>query len=106
MGKVTLCRLDELASGSSRRFDVRDHRIAVVRFDDEVYAVGDTCSHQNISLSEGEVDEDDRTIECWKHGSTFSLETGEALVLPATKPVPVYDVRVDDGEIVVVLDDD
>lgn len=106
MPKVTLCPLDELRSGEARRFEVAGHRIAVVRIDDDVYAIGDTCSHQNISLSEGEVDVEERTLECWKHGSTFSLETGEALVLPATKPVPVYDVRVDDGQVVVVVDDD
>jgi 3-phenylpropionate/trans-cinnamate dioxygenase ferredoxin subunit len=105
VAKVTLCPLDELAAGSARRFDVGAHRIAVVRIDDDVYAIGDTCSHQNVSLAEGEVDPDDRTIECWKHGSTFSLETGEALILPATRAVPVYDVRVDGGEIVAVLDD-
>ena len=58
------------------------------------------------SLSEGEVDPDERTIECWKHGSQFVLATGEPLSLPATRPVPVYDVRVDDGQIVVVLPDE
>ena len=103
--KERLCRFDELAPGEARRFVVGRHRIAVVRIGDDVYAIGDTCTHQNISLSEGEVHPDDKTIECWKHGSTFSVETGEALILPATRPVPVYDVRVDDGEIVVVLDD-
>jgi 3-phenylpropionate/trans-cinnamate dioxygenase ferredoxin subunit len=106
MAKVTLCALDELEPGAARRFDVGRHRLAVVRIGDDVYAIGDTCSHQNISLSEGEVDADERTVECWKHGSEFSLTTGDALTLPATRPVPVYDVRVDDGEIVVVLDDD
>ncbi|HLT69342.1 MAG TPA: non-heme iron oxygenase ferredoxin subunit [Acidimicrobiales bacterium] len=106
MPKVTLCPLEELRSGEARRFDVAGHRIAVVRIDDDVYAIGDTCSHQNVSLSEGEVDTDELTLECWKHGSTFSLETGEALILPATKPVPVYDVRVDGGQVVVVVDDD
>jgi 3-phenylpropionate/trans-cinnamate dioxygenase ferredoxin component len=105
MAKVTLCPLDDLAPGSARRFDVGGHRIAVVRIDDDVYAIGDRCTHADVSLSEGEVDTDERTIECWKHGSTFSLETGEALVLPATRPEPVYDVRVDGGQIVVVLDD-
>ena len=105
MAKVTLCPLAELAPGSARRFDVAGRRIAVVRIDDDVYALGDQCTHANISLAEGEVDTDERTIECWKHGSTFSLETGEALILPATKAEPVYDVRVDDGQIVVVLDD-
>ena len=105
MPKLTLCALDEIASGSARRFDVGRHRIAVVRIDDAVYAIGDTCTHQNISLSEGDVDTEERTVECWKHGSEFSLETGEALTLPATRPEPVYDVRVDGGQIVVVLDD-
>lgn len=105
MPKLTLCALDEIASGSARRFEVGRHRIAVVRIDDAVYAIGDTCTHQNVSLSEGDVDTEERTIECWKHGSEFSLETGEALTLPATKAEPVYDVRVDGGQIVVVLDD-
>jgi 3-phenylpropionate/trans-cinnamate dioxygenase ferredoxin subunit len=105
MAKVTLCPVHELAPGSARRFDVGDHHIAVVRIGDDVYAIGDVCTHQNISLAEGEVDEEERTIECWKHGSAFSLETGEAITLPATRPEPVYDVRVDGGEIVVVLDD-
>ena len=84
---------------SARRFDVDGHRIAVVRIDDDVYAIGDTLhATQDVSLSEGEVYVDEREIECWKHGSTFSLETGEPQTLPATKPVPVYDVRVDDGD--------
>jgi 3-phenylpropionate/trans-cinnamate dioxygenase ferredoxin subunit len=105
MPKVTLCALDELASGASRRFEVDGHEIAVVRLGDDVYAIGDICSHQRVSLAEGEVDPDECTIECWKHGSEFSLETGEALTLPATQPVPVYEARVDDGNIVVVLND-
>lgn len=106
MAKVTLCRLDELETGTARRFEVGRHRIAVVRIDDDVYAIGDTCTHANISLSEGDIHADDKTIECWKHGSEFSLETGEALTLPATKAEPVYDVRVDADDIVVVVDDE
>ena len=105
MAKVTLCALDDLAPGTARRFEVGRLQIAVVRIGDDVYALGDVCTHQNISLAEGEIDEDELTIECWKHGSAFSLETGEALTLPATQPEPVYDARVDDGQIVVVLDD-
>jgi len=106
MAKVPLCPLDELASGTARHFDVGRHRLAVVRIDDDVYALHDVCSHQEVPLSEGEVDPDERAIECWKHGSQFDLVTGEPLSLPATRPVPVYDVRVDDGMIVVVLPDD
>ena len=69
-----------------------------MRIDDDVYAIGDVCSHANVSLSEGEVWCDEREIECPKHGSTFDLQTGEPVTLPATQPVPVYDVAVVDGD--------
>jgi 3-phenylpropionate/trans-cinnamate dioxygenase ferredoxin subunit len=95
--------LDDLKPGTARQVVIGAHRIALVRIDDDVYAIGDVCSHQDISLSEGEVLCDERQIECWKHGSAFSLETGDPASLPATKPVPVYEARVVDGQIEVVL---
>lgn len=101
---VTVCRLDDLKPTSAQRFDVEGHRLAVIRFDDDdVFVIGDRCSHADYSLAEGEVDADQGTIECWKHGSTFSVATGEPTCLPATKPVPVYEVSVVDGEVRVVL---
>jgi 3-phenylpropionate/trans-cinnamate dioxygenase ferredoxin component len=103
MSAVRLCALDALDDGGARRFDVDGHRLAVIRLGDDVYVIGDRCSHENISLSEGEVDPDDKTVECWKHGSTFSLLDGHPTCLPATKPVPVYEARVVDGEVEVVL---
>ena len=106
MPKLALCPLGDVPSGAARRFEVAGLRIAVVRLGDDVYALYDVCSHQNVPLSEGDVDPDERTIECWKHGSQFDLATGEPLSLPATQPVPVYDVSVDDGQIVVVLPDE
>ena len=98
-----LCPLDEVTEGSAKRFVVGPHKIAIVRIGDDVYAIGDTCTHQDISLSEGDVYADDKQIECWKHGSAFSLLTGEPESLPATKPVPVYDARVVDGHIEVEI---
>lgn len=89
---VRLCAADEVKPGEARRFDVGPHRIALVRIGDDFYALGDRCSHADFSLSEGEVLADDYEIECWKHGSAFSLKSGEPQSLPATKPVPVYDV--------------
>jgi 3-phenylpropionate/trans-cinnamate dioxygenase ferredoxin component len=106
MAKVALCPLDELTPGTARRFDAGSLKLVVIRIGDDVYALYDECSHANVALSEGEVDPDERTIECWKHGSQFDVATGEPLSLPATRPVPVYDVRVDDGEVVVVLPDE
>jgi len=98
-----LCAADDIAPGTARRFDVGDQRICVVRIGEEFYAVGDRCSHADFSLSEGEVWSDEREIECWKHGSTFSLVTGEPQSLPATSPVPVYNVRVEDGDVMVEI---
>jgi 3-phenylpropionate/trans-cinnamate dioxygenase ferredoxin subunit len=102
-GVERLCRLDEIEPGSARRFDVGHHRLCIVRIGDDVYAIGDRCSHEDYSLCEGEIWGDEREIECWKHGSTFSLETGEPQSLPATKPVPVYQVSVEDGDVVVKI---
>ena len=100
---VRLCGVDELKPGDARRFDLGPHRIALVRIEDDYYAVGDRCSHADFSLSEGEVLPDDVEIECWKHGSTFDLRSGEPQSLPATKPVPVYEVAVDGDDVVVTL---
>ncbi|MEQ1788276.1 MAG: non-heme iron oxygenase ferredoxin subunit [Acidimicrobiales bacterium] len=96
--------LADLPEGKARRVEIGGRAVALVRIGDDVYALGDVCSHQDISLSEGDVDCDDRLIECWKHGSAFSLETGAPESLPATKPVPVYEARVVDGQIEVVVD--
>lgn len=101
--RVVLLRRDELKSGEARRFDVGEHRIAIVRIDDDFYALGDRCSHEDFSLAEGEVWTDEREIECPKHGSMFDLTTGEPCSLPATKPVPVYQVEVDGDDVAVVV---
>ncbi len=91
--------LDELAPGSVRKVDVDGVAVAVVRIDDDVYAIGDTCSHAEVSLSDGEVWCEERELECPKHGSSFSLTTGEPSVLPATQPVPVFDAEVVEGQV-------
>jgi len=100
---VRLCRRDELVSGEARRFDVAAHRIVLIRIEDDFYAIGDECSHEDYSLSEGEVLVDSCEIECWKHGSMFDLRTGEPRSLPATKPVPVYEARIEGDDVFVVL---
>ena len=98
-----LCATDEMKPGTAERFDVAGHRIALVRIGDDFYAIGDRCSHADFSLAEGEVWPEELEIECWKHGSTFSLKTGEPQSLPATKPVPVYEVVVEGTDVFVEL---
>lgn len=104
MSGHVVCALDELADGSARRFDVSGRAVAVVRLGDRVYAIGDTCSHADVSLSEGEVHAETCELECWKHGSAFSLVTGQPNTLPATQPVPVYVASVVDGDVVIELE--
>ena len=94
-------RLDELADGTATRVMVDGRPVCVVRIGDDVYAIGDVCSHANVSLSEGEVWCDELEIECPQHSSTFSLQTGAPQTLPATRPVPVYAVSVDDGDVTI-----
>lgn len=103
MSDVRICAVGEVEPGAARRFDVDGHRLSVVRIGDDFYVIGDECSHEDYSLSEGFVWEDECEIECPKHGSMFSLKTGEAITLPATEPVPVYDVRVDGDDVIVRL---
>ena len=101
MADLRVCSVKDVEAGSAKLVDVDGQRLCVVRIGDDFYVVDDTCSHADYSLSEGDVWEDEREIECPKHGSTFSLLTGEPQTLPATRPVPVYDVVVVDGEVVV-----
>jgi 3-phenylpropionate/trans-cinnamate dioxygenase ferredoxin subunit len=98
---MRVCSRGDIEPGSAKRFDVDGQRIAVVRIGDDFYVIGDRCSHEDYSLSEGDVWEDECEIECPKHGSMFSLKTGEAVTMPATEPVPVYDVRVDGDDVIV-----
>jgi 3-phenylpropionate/trans-cinnamate dioxygenase ferredoxin subunit len=101
--EVRVCAVGDVAPGSSRRVEVEGHRLCVVNIGGDFFVIGDECSHQDYSLSEGEVWADECEIECPKHGSTFSLTTGEPRSLPATRPVPVYGVRADGDDVLVTL---
>lgn len=99
---VRVCSTDDLGPGDALKAVIDDVPVAVARDDDgEFHAIGDTCSHEEISLSEGFVE--GSTIECWAHGARFDLITGKALSLPATDPVPVYPVSVVDGDVYVEI---
>ncbi|HEY1106939.1 non-heme iron oxygenase ferredoxin subunit [Agromyces endophyticus] len=98
MAAVRVCSLDELVENQASRFVLEGVPIAVVKDSaGDVFAIGDTCTHGDISLAEGFVEED--TLECWAHGSKFSLKTGKPLTLPAYEPVPVYQVEVSGGDV-------
>jgi 3-phenylpropionate/trans-cinnamate dioxygenase ferredoxin subunit len=95
-----VANLDDLKPGGALKVTVDGLPIALVRDSaGEVHALGDKCSHGDISLSEGFVEDD--TIECWAHGSKFGLADGSPRNFPAFEPVPVYQVKVTENEIFV-----
>tara|TARA_B100001996_G_scaffold49621_1_gene35560 strand:- start:383 stop:745 length:363 start_codon:yes stop_codon:yes gene_type:complete len=91
--KVKLLDVEEIPEGKAKRVEIEGSRIAVTRINGEIYAVGDMCTHANYALSEGPIDTDELTIECWKHGAQFCLKTGEAISLPATRPIKTYQLE-------------
>jgi len=100
---IRICAVDDIKPGKAIRVKIGETAIAVVKTKaGEIRALDDKCSHGEISLSEGFIDNE--TIECWAHGAKFSLSTGEALTLPAFEPVAVYEVVIDNGDIFIEID--
>lgn len=102
--KLEVTQLEELPRDRGVRVTLGEHRIALFRIGDDVYAIGDRCSHAEASLAEGEVFDD--AVECPRHGSEFDLHTGAPSSLPATSPVPTYDVVVEDGTVYLTLEEE
>ncbi|WP_082499216.1 MULTISPECIES: non-heme iron oxygenase ferredoxin subunit [unclassified Rathayibacter] len=93
-----ICSVSELVPNQAIRVEVDGIAIAVVQDSaGEIHAIGDTCTHGEISLAEGFVEGE--SLECWAHGSQFSLRTGVPLNLPAYEPVPVFVVEIIDGDV-------
>lgn len=92
-----------LPEGRGLRIEAGEHRVALFRIGDEVHAIGDRCSHAEASLAEGDLF--DTEIECPRHGAAFDIGTGQPVSLPATKPVPVYQTKIEDGDLFLLLDD-
>jgi 3-phenylpropionate/trans-cinnamate dioxygenase ferredoxin subunit len=100
--RVRLASLADLEDGRGVRIEAEGHRIALFKIGDDVYAIGDRCSHAEASLSEGELWGE--AVECPRHGSEFDLKTGEPTSLPATKPVGVYLLEIEGDDVFTTLD--
>ncbi|MDJ0314999.1 non-heme iron oxygenase ferredoxin subunit [Arthrobacter sp. H35-D1] len=97
---VVVCQDGDVSVKSAMLVEIDDYPVAIVRDSHgELHAIGDTCSHAEISLSEGDVE--DCTIECWAHGSSFDLKTGQPLTLPAFEPVPVFALAIQGSDVYV-----
>ena len=96
------CALSDLPEEGAVRVVLAGRAICVARSGGEVFAVDDACSHADVSLAEGDVE--DGTVECWLHGSRFDLRTGAPTGLPATKPIAIYPVTVEGDDVLVKLE--
>ena len=96
------CSLSDVPEEGAIRVHLDGMPICIARSQGEVFAISDICSHADVALSEGDVD--DGTIECWLHGSRFDLRTGAPTGLPATRPVPIFPVTVEGDDVLVKLE--
>ena len=96
---VKVATVGEIEPGRAKRVELGEEAIAVFNLHGAYYAIGDTCSHEEASLSEGDVFGD--CVECPLHGAEFDITTGKNLTLPAVSPVPSYPVKLEGDAILV-----
>lgn len=97
MDFIRVGALAEVPEGELRAYELPGGRVAVAHVENELFALGDECTHAGCSLAEGELDEQADTVVCPCHGSAFDVRSGEPLEGPAVDPVPVFQIRVQDG---------
>ena len=104
-GLTKVAVISEIPEGEARRYEVDGSQVCVVNLGDEGFrAVGDLCSHAEAYLHEGDIDLEDETIECPRHGSSFDLNTGAPRSLPATRPVAAYPVKLEGDDILIEVE--
>jgi len=97
---VRVCDVTDVPVGEAKRFAVADQQVAVVNLGEDGFrAIDAVCSHEHYFLDEGDVDADEGTIECPKHGSLFDVGSGKPLGLPAIKPVATFAVTLTDDAV-------
>lgn len=97
----TRIKFSELTNRKPVKVSLGESEVCVVRIEEDVFAVADTCSHSDASLSEGDVTE--YKIECWLHGAEFDLRSGEVVTPPATQPLKKYQV-LRDGDTITITE--
>ena len=98
---VRACAVADLADDTAIGVEIDGVPVCLARTEGEIFAIHDVCSHADVPLSEGDVE--DGTVECWLHGSRFDLRTGRPTGLPANRPVPTYPVKIDGDDVLVAV---
>lgn len=102
-GRFTVCNSEDLENGSAICVRAGGHLIALFRTKGKIFALADTCSHAQASLSEGDFDTENMTVSCPLHGAMFDLGSGDPLSSPATSPVKSYAAEEAGTEIIVTI---
>jgi 3-phenylpropionate/trans-cinnamate dioxygenase ferredoxin subunit len=100
-GFAKVGRIEDLQPGEKKIVDVEGTPVVLVNLNGTYHALEDVCTHDGGPLGEGELD--DGQLVCPRHGARFDVLTGDALTLPAFEPVPKYEVRIDDGDVLVEI---
>jgi len=101
--KARVCSPGEIPPDGMAAFDVQGTKVCIANAQDEFYAVSDTCTHAEASLSEGYLDVAECTVECMLHGAVFSLKDGEPIEFPAEEPVKAFKVTVEGDDLFVEI---
>ena len=97
----TVAKVDDIPDGGMRQFVAHGELVGLYRVGDDVYAISDICTHEETYLTEGEFEPEELEVECPLHGSRFNVASGEVRILPATKPVATYEVKIEEGLVMV-----
>lgn len=96
---VKVAKASDVPVGGALCVNVQGQKIALFNLAGEIYAIDDTCSHAEASLSEGTVDGE--CVACPRHGALFNIKTGQAQTLPAWAPVETYEVKLDGDDVLI-----
>jgi nitrite reductase/ring-hydroxylating ferredoxin subunit len=98
---VKICSENELLQGKAKVVEIEGNEVIVIKLNDKIHALENTCSHDGGSLGEGTVT--DGHIECPRHGGWFDIETGEATRMPAIAPIRTFEVKIKEGDVFIAL---
>ena len=102
MDLVKVATVEEVPAGGRKLIYLDDGPVVLLNVDGRYYCIADVCTHDGGPLGGGELE--GYEIECPRHGALFDIRSGAALTLPATTPTPIYQVRVEGDEILIVQD--
>lgn len=91
----------EIKVGERQLINIDGDRIILLRLDDGFYAIGEKCTHENVSLNDGTIDNGE--IECSKHGARFDIKSGDVRAFPAVQPLRTYRVSHENNNLVIYL---